>query len=588
MVAMYDKIKEDIKQPYYVQNFPNDGQRFVAWYLRNIHLCDMNEAKDCITDGADDKQIDAIVIDNDKSTVSIIQGKFIGADKVDAEPLREVLSSWVQLKNLAKLQENANWKLKQKLSETAVALEDDYDISFELITTAGLTKAAEADFAVFQEELASAEDLPAEIHLVDSQELRRRYDMALDRENPSIRHTFKLVPGMYVKMDISHTQAVLAAVPLSECLSIPGIKDGTLFQKNVRQSLGASNTVNKGIKSTIYSDKHKDFFFFHNGLTAICNRMDIGNDHDLRLQGLSIVNGCQSLNTILSCSERVKDLDDTYIMFRFYEIPQRDRADKISIYTNSQSAVKPRDLRSNDKRVVSLKKAFELQFSNGYLTTKRGEQPPADRDKGLVLDLADLGKYLMSWHSQRPNIAYSETKIFDKYFDQLFRRSEEYKPANAQALNMWMQEILKGWVPTNPFGLNESLLAMKAYAPFHQLYAVSMCFAIQSNQSDKAPQPRSSFAKAQQKQIVGQVVQIAGACLNTALEAAANESQPQNRVFSPQNWVKTKTCLAAINAAIRQYFAMLPTMPGGKEVGKNLKDGLVLPPEEFEYRWAAD
>ena len=31
--------------------------------LRNIHLRDMNECKDDMTDGADDKQIDAIIID---------------------------------------------------------------------------------------------------------------------------------------------------------------------------------------------------------------------------------------------------------------------------------------------------------------------------------------------------------------------------------------------------------------------------------------------------------------------------------------------------------------------------------------------
>jgi hypothetical protein len=31
----------------------------------------------------------------------------------------------------------------------------------------------------------------------------------------------------------------------------------------------------------------------------------------LHLKGLSVVNGCQSLTTILSCSEKVKKLDDT-------------------------------------------------------------------------------------------------------------------------------------------------------------------------------------------------------------------------------------------------------------------------------------
>lgn len=583
---MYNKIKEEIKQDYYVQNFPNEGQRFIAWYLRNIFQKDMNETKDCITDGAEDKQIDAIVIDDDKSTVFILQGKFIGSEKVDAEPLREVLSSWIQLKDLVRLQEIGNLKLKRRLSEVSTALDDDYDVSFELITTSALTDSARKDLAIFQEQLVNAEDFTATFNLVDQDELKRRYDLALEKENPSIRHNFTLGSGKYIKMNIAGTQAILASIQLKDCLNIPGIKDGTLFQKNVRQSLGLSNAVNKAIKNTIYSDKHRDFFFFHNGITAICNKMKLNDASLLELQGLSIVNGCQSLNTILSCSEKVKEIEDTYILFRFYEIPQRDRADRISISTNSQSAVKPRDLRSNDKRVLNLKKSFEQRFPTGYLVTKRGEEPPAEKDKKYVLDLSDLGKHLISWHSQRPNIAYSESKIFDKYFEQLFKR--EYKPENAQALNFWMQEIMKGWVPINPLGLNESLLAMKAYAPYHQLYAVSTCFAISNAQSDRVPNPNSAFERAKNKNMVNQIVEIAGSCLNTALEAAANEPQPQNRVFSPQNWIKTKTCLSSINAAIRQYFSMLPTMPGGKEMSKNLKDCLALSTEDFEYRWEAD
>jgi hypothetical protein len=108
---LYEKIKNDIAQSYYQQNFPNDGQRFVAWYVRNIHGQDANQTRYCITDGADDKQIDAIVIDDEQSIIYVIQGKFISNSTVDAGPLREILSSWVQLKDLAKLQENSNAKL---------------------------------------------------------------------------------------------------------------------------------------------------------------------------------------------------------------------------------------------------------------------------------------------------------------------------------------------------------------------------------------------------------------------------------------------------------------------------------------------
>lgn len=585
---MYAQITNDIAQDYYRQNFPNDGQRFVAWYLRNIHLRDPIQARDDITDGADDKQIDAIFVDDDRATVFVVQGKFIGEAAVDAGPLREVLSSWIQMRDLVRLQEVGNNKLKQKLAEVARALEDEYEVCFELITTAGLTESAQKDLATFQEQLAdlSAKDeFPATLLLVNEDEIRRRYDMALERENPSLSHALDLSVCQTLQVTIAGTQVVIAVVPLSECIKFPGIKDGTLFQKNVRQSLGLSNAVNKGIKNTIYSDRHRDFFFFHNGITAICNRME-RKDSKLHLHGVSVVNGCQSLNTILSCSERVKTLTDTSLLFRFYEIPQRDRADKISINTNSQSAVKPRDLRSNDRRVLNLKKAYEQKYPIGYFVSKRGETPPADKDKTLVVDLSELGKHLISWHSQRPNVAYSETKIFDKYFEQLFKR--EYRTENVHALNHWMNRVWKAWGKDNPLGLNETLLVMRAYAPYHHLYAVSMCFAIANNQADRVPDPDACLIKAQGSVMVDDIVKIGGVCLNMALEAAANETQPANRVFSPQNWIKAKTCLAGINFAIRNYFNMLPLMPGGKEMKAKLDVALALEAEDFEYRWAAD
>lgn len=586
---MFDFIKKQISTDYFQQRFPNDGQRFVAWYLRNILFRDMNETRDDITDGADDKQIDTLIVDDDKSLVRIVQGKFIQTGTVDAEPLREVLSSWLQIKDLARLQNVANQKLARKLRELADALEEDYEVSFELITTGTLTEAAQHDLQTFQEELtrlSENEAFDATIHVIDADELKRRYDYAIEADNPSINYKLPLAGARHMYHEIAGTPVLIAALPLKECVKLPGIKDGTLFQKNVRQSLGSSNAVNKGIRSTILGDKRSDFFFFHNGVTALCNKMALDND-TLSLWGLSIVNGCQSLNTILSCSETVKKVDDAFILFRFYEIPQRDRADKISIYTNSQSAVKARDLRSNDKRVLAIKKAYELRYPTGYFITKRGETAPADKNKNHVVELSSFAKNLVAWQTLRPNLSYGETKIFDKYFETLFK-NKDYPPENVFALNAWMNEVQAAWVPENPLSLNETLLAMKAYAPYHHLYAVAMIFAISSNQSDRVPSASKSLDAAQRCNMAEEIVRIAGTCLNMALEAAANEPQPANRVFSPQNWVKSKACLAGINGAVRNYLNMLKGFPGGVEVKKRLDEATVLPTEAFEYRLSAD
>jgi len=586
---VYELINRQIAADYFQQRFSNDGQRFVAWYLRNVLFRDMNETRDDITDGADDKQIDAIIVDDDKSLVRIIQGKFIQSGVIDAEPLREVLSAWLQIKDLARLQNVANPKLQRKLSELAVALEEDYEVSFELITTGLLTESARNDLETFQLELSRIsenEDFDATLHVIDNDELKRRYEYAIESDNPSINYKLSLTGSKYMYHEIAGTPVLIAALPLKECMKLPGIKDGTLFQKNVRQSLGSSNAVNKGIRNTIVGDKRTDFFFFHNGVTALCNKMDLEGD-TLSLYGLSVVNGCQSLNTILSCSETVKKVDDSYILFRFYEIPQRDRADKISIYTNSQSAVKARDLRSNDKRVLAIKKAYELKYPTGYFISKRGEPAPADRNKDQVIELSGFAKNLVAWHSQRPNLSYGETKIFDKYFETLFK-NKDYPPENVFALNTWMNQVLKAWVAANPLSLNETLLAMRAYAPYHHLYAIGMCFSIANNQSERVPSPFGAYEVASKCGMVDEIVKVAGISLNMALEAAANEPQPANRVFSPQNWIKTKGCLSGINGAIRNYFNMLPMMPGGAEIKKRLSEATALGNQDFEYRWSAD
>ena len=582
---MFNRILSELRQDYYRENFPNNGQRFIAWYLRNIHNLDTFETKDCITDGAGDKQIDAVYIDNQTCTVYIIQGKFYGGDTVDAEPLREVLSSWIQIQDLAHLQDGANHNLQVKISEIATALEDDYEICFELIMTSVLTDAAKHDLERFQKELSDNEAIAASLVVVDNETLKFKYDEALNRNRPYINHEFKLENGKYMELTIDGTKAVIVALPLKDCIKIPGIKDGSLFRKNVRQSLGTSNKVNKGIARTIKNNAG-DFFFLHNGITAICSQMSIHNGI-LSVKELNVVNGCQSLSTIFSCSESAKKADCAYIMFRFYEITSTERADNISTSTNSQSAVKARDLRSNDKAVLAMKKAYELFYPDGYFITKRGEKVDTVKyNTAHIVNLTDLGKQLIAWHSQRPNLSYGETKIFDKYFDQLFRR--EYSPENVQALNVLFSMLYVKWDKDNPMGLNETLLAMKAYAPYHQLYAISVIFCEINKMNDSVPSPSVVSQKLNVAGLLDTIVETAGSCLNMALETASSEASDSGKMFVPQNWIKSKTSLKDLRTAIKQYLASLKMMPGGKQILAQLNSNLDMDKEDFDSRWTAD
>lgn len=582
---MYEQIKSDILQEYYRTNFPNDGQRFIAWYLRNIHNLDIVEAKSCITDGAGDKQIDAIYIDDASEIAYIIQGKFYSAETVDAEPLREVLSSWAQIRDLAKLQESANEKLKIKINELSRAIDDSYEICFELITTSVLTESAKNDLEIFRKLLSDNDDISANIIVVDNDTLQFRYNEALNKSRPYINHSFTLEDGKYMVLEVNGAKAAILALPLKECIKIPGIKDQSLFRKNVRQSLGSSNKVNKGIAKTLKTNSG-DFFFLHNGVTAICSRLAI-DGNTLIVKELNVVNGCQSLTTIYSCSEAVKKSENAYIMFRFYEISDAEKADRISTCTNSQSAVKARDLRSNDKSVLAIKKSYEQYYTDGYFVTKRGEVIDSLKyNTNHVVNLTDLGKQLVAWHSQRPTISYSETKIFDKYFDQIFHK--DYAPQKIQALNELYKIVISKWTLDNPMGLNEALLAMKSYAPYHHLYAISVFFCAIATLPDLVPNPAKALECLKNANLLDTIVDMAGTCLNIAFENASADTVESGKIFSPQNWVKNKGCLKNIKDAVRTHLSTFKYTTEGKKMIDNMTKALKLDPTDFENRWSAD
>jgi hypothetical protein len=79
-----------------------------------------------LDNGPNDKEFHAIIIDDEKRQIIIVQSKFyIGS--VDHQPLQEVLAAWLQIQNLSALQASCNSKLQIKLEAVSAALEDGYE-----------------------------------------------------------------------------------------------------------------------------------------------------------------------------------------------------------------------------------------------------------------------------------------------------------------------------------------------------------------------------------------------------------------------------------------------------------------------------
>lgn len=580
VIGILKRIRTELDaDPYYKQYFSNEGQQFVAWYLRRVLLRDPAATRLEITDGTDDKQIDALVIDEDGRRIIVVQGKFFTTGSIDGAVLREVLGAWVRFHDLAALQKDANERLRERLEAVRKALEDEYEVEFEILTTGELTSAAADDFVAFQRQIEQTEDFDASVTLVNSKVIETRLADAEARDLPMLSHRMHIDPKKTIGMELATTRCVITALPLRECLDLPGIIDGRLFRKNVRQSLGLSNKVNKGIRETVESPEVEDFFFYHNGVTALCAEFAINDDKTaLDIKDLSIVNGCQSLTTIYKSSQTIRTQADRggYILFRLYEIPKRSFADRISIFTNSQSAVKPRDLRSNDQVMLSIKRAYEATYRDGLFITQRGTAVPADKDGAKVIDCAEFAKAIMAWQCQRPNIAYNERRLFDEYYKLIFHADQN--PSSVLALNNWITKIADHW---SALKLNDVLVAGRSYVRHHILFSVSALIAEASGQGGKVPKPEATASVA--NEFAHEILPLAARCLNTAMETAKRDSDLAGRVFSHQNWCKTNASFEGQKLVASTIVGMLPSLGGDELLRK-----MMLPANQFETRWATD
>jgi hypothetical protein len=298
----------------------------------------------------------------------------------------------------------------------------------------------------------------------------------------------------------------------------------------------------------------------------------------ITIKGFSVVNGCQSLSTIYNSSERVRSAQakDACLLFRLYEIPNRIQGDRISVNTNSQSAVKPRDLRSNDKVVVGLKRAYEDRYSDGYMLTKRGEERPADKNADRTIDIAILARMLMAWHCQRPNVAYNEKRLFDEHYKILFRTG--YNPDSIHALQTWLNAIDLAW-PN--LAMNDVLKAGRSYVKYHILFSISALISQINSQPQNVAEPRLTLKAAQDS---AEILPLAATCLDNALNSALTNAQASGKVFSPQNWLKRIESVQNELLVAGTLAGILGSIPSGPA----LRELVRVPVGGFLPRWSAE
>jgi len=217
-----------------------------------------------------------------------------------------------------------------------------------------------------------------------------------------------------------------------------------IFQQNIRYSLGVrSKNINRQILETATSDERsKNFWYFNNGITIVCK--SIGEPQSgkvINLDNAQIINGAQTTYALYEAYNNGTLKDNVEVMIRVIANSDRDFIENVTLYTNSQNAVRLRDLCSNDEIQTKIQRLLLGSYQYFY-ERKRGEidslYPTVEAKRNLLGDNCKLrvisnencAQALLAMYLGKPAQAKSEKgRIFLKdktgFYDDIFNQSDD-------------------------------------------------------------------------------------------------------------------------------------------------------------------
>ncbi|HYD69777.1 AIPR family protein [Azospirillum sp.] len=252
--------------------------------------------------------------------------------------------------------------------------------------------------------------------------------------NQIIRSSFRPSSGKlrlldkqyFIRNDERH-RGLIATVQASDFVSMISDPSDTtkifapLFDENIRVFLGTKNDVNKSIIETALGPEHQDFWYLNNGVTIVCQSFQCGTgipNPYVQLENMQIVNGAQTSHALFEVHktdpDRVKDI---YLLVRIYETRNAEIVLKIAEATNTQTPIKSRDLRANHPIQRRLEKGFlALGY---YYERKRGQYADNHADKRI--DALRAGQTYLAYYLGEPDRAKTQSdQIFGSMYHLIF------------------------------------------------------------------------------------------------------------------------------------------------------------------------
>ena len=390
-----------------------------------------------------DKGIDAIIIDEEKNIVHILNFKHTTKEYDKIKNKHFEAGEIPKIKAIVKdifeknIPANANPNLREKLKELFCAQEKGKRFKFEIhFISNGYLGFTDDEKSELNHSLQSDYKGYVNFDFILTPNIVEK----LTHQNEKIDAKFKITgKNFFDKNEYGH-RALITEIQAKDLIRIVlnsddirknieaedvDIKDCPInensFEDNVRIYLKQKSSINKNIKKTaLDDDESSKFFFFNNGVTITCDKFEYQGKMSpvVELNGIQVVNGSQTIHSLKEAfDENSESFDDISLLCRIYETQDLKFKSQIAEYTNNQNPVSNRDVRSID--IIQIKLEEELKVK-GFFYERKKEQYEKE-PKNLKIDSEKFGQSYLAYYLEMPAEAKNQKAIiFSAKYNDIF------------------------------------------------------------------------------------------------------------------------------------------------------------------------
>lgn len=437
------------------------------------HLCRISEqeAAESVTDDYDDFGLDAVYYSSAQDTLYLLQSKlrasseFCQSDALDfCQGVRKIIKQDFS---------GFNKTIQDRKTEIEGALDQCNSIQLVVAHAGSITPNARQTIVDLISENHGESRLKNEIIDYDLQRITD--DLSSDKSYPTVDLSLYLC---HYSSANELKPIHLGLVSLSALIEAHRVHGKALYARNIRNFLGSDTEVNLAIQKTL-EDGPEDFFFFNNGITAICKSIQPRGSKTvegktfrrLEISGLSIVNGAQTISSSSSFADLSEDADVSSAMVLITLIEtngDEDFGNKVTYARNHQNKVSRSNFLALDNKqerlrrniaYLNIKYAYKSELvNNRYMTITATEAAEAlslfQSDPRYVVWLRTKPSRMTSTDSPQYNQLFSEglsahylvnAVRFSRYINE--RVDNEIENAEAQEKNVYKYgRYAIGWI----------------------------------------------------------------------------------------------------------------------------------------------